>query len=160
MLPYTGWSLRGVRTGTQAGQEPGGRSWFRGHGGLLLTSLLSLFSYFRGWRDNTQDHQPPSGTPHNRLGSPASITYKKMPYRFAYSPVLRKRFPRWGSFLPDDSSFCQVDIKSNWHKEERLLTTEISLRTPREVPNHSDSRLYLSNFLIPWFVEGKRSLAW
>jgi hypothetical protein len=28
--------------GTKAGQEPGSRSWCRGHGGVLLTGLLSL----------------------------------------------------------------------------------------------------------------------
>jgi len=29
-----------IRTGTQAGQEPGGRNWCRGHAGMLLTGLL------------------------------------------------------------------------------------------------------------------------
>jgi hypothetical protein len=35
-------SLKEVRTGTQTGKEPGGRSWYRGHGGVLLTVLLLL----------------------------------------------------------------------------------------------------------------------
>lgn len=35
-------SLEEVRRGTQAGQEPENRSWSRGHGGVLLTSLLPM----------------------------------------------------------------------------------------------------------------------
>jgi hypothetical protein len=35
-------TMEEVRTGTQAGLEPGGRSWCRGHGGALLTGLLPL----------------------------------------------------------------------------------------------------------------------
>jgi len=31
-----------LRIGTQTGQEPGGRSWYRGHGGILLTGLLLM----------------------------------------------------------------------------------------------------------------------
>jgi hypothetical protein len=31
-----------VRTGIHTGQEPGGRNWCRGHGGMLLTGLLPL----------------------------------------------------------------------------------------------------------------------
>ena len=44
--------LRKSKAATQTGQEPGGRNWFRGHGGVLLTGLLILLSY------RTQDHQP------------------------------------------------------------------------------------------------------
>jgi hypothetical protein len=35
-------SLREVRTGTRTGQAPGGRSWCRGYGGVLLTCLIHL----------------------------------------------------------------------------------------------------------------------
>jgi hypothetical protein len=49
-------------------QETGARrSWYKSHGGLLLTGLLSLLSY------RTQDHQPRDDTTHNRLGSPPLI---------------------------------------------------------------------------------------
>jgi hypothetical protein len=49
-------SLKEVGTETQSGQEPGGRSWCRGPGGVLLTALLP------------QDVQPRDGGTHNRLG--------------------------------------------------------------------------------------------
>ena len=35
-------SLEGVRAGTQAGQEPAGRSWCRGHDWVQLTGLLLM----------------------------------------------------------------------------------------------------------------------
>jgi hypothetical protein len=40
-------------------RRPGSRSWCRGQGGMLLTSLLSLLSY------RTQDYHPRDGTTHN-----------------------------------------------------------------------------------------------
>jgi hypothetical protein len=42
ILPHCCWSPKEVRAGTQAGQELGGRSWCRGHGGMFLTGLLLL----------------------------------------------------------------------------------------------------------------------
>jgi hypothetical protein len=41
-LPHFSPSLKGVRTGTQAGQKPEGKSWCRRHGGVLLTGLLIM----------------------------------------------------------------------------------------------------------------------
>jgi hypothetical protein len=41
-LPYCCSSSKGVRTGTQTRQGPGGRSCCRGQGGMLLTGLLPL----------------------------------------------------------------------------------------------------------------------
>ena len=43
------------------------------------------------------------------LSHPSLI--KKMSYKHVYSPVLWRRFLNWGSFLSDDFSLCQVDIK-------------------------------------------------
>ena len=42
MLPHHYPSSKKVRTGTQTGQEPGGRSWCRGHEGVLLTGFLIM----------------------------------------------------------------------------------------------------------------------
>lgn len=42
MLSYHMSSSKEVMTGTQAWQEPGGRSWCRGRGGMLLTGLLPM----------------------------------------------------------------------------------------------------------------------
>jgi len=51
--------------GRNSRQEPGGRSWSRGHGGRLLTGLppglLSYFSYA------TQTHLPRDGTTHSGM---------------------------------------------------------------------------------------------
>lgn len=55
-------------TGTQTVQEPGVRTWLRGHGGVQLTGLLSLLSY------RTQDHQLRDCTIQNGLGLPPSIS--------------------------------------------------------------------------------------
>jgi hypothetical protein len=41
-LPHCCLWPKEVRTGTHIGLEPGGRSWCRGHGGVLLTGLLPL----------------------------------------------------------------------------------------------------------------------
>jgi hypothetical protein len=42
---------------------------------------------------------------------PCQSLVKKMPYRLAYGPVLWRQFLKGGSFLSDDLSLCQVDIK-------------------------------------------------
>jgi hypothetical protein len=48
-LPQHCSSLKEVRTGIQTGQETGGRSWYRGHRGILLFSLLIMTcsAYYR-----------------------------------------------------------------------------------------------------------------
>jgi hypothetical protein len=40
----------------------------------------------------TQDHQPRDGPTHNGLGPPHQSLIKKMPYRLAYSLILRRHF--------------------------------------------------------------------
>ena len=59
-----------------------------------------------------------------------------MPYRLAYSPILRRHFLNRGFVLSDDSSLCQVDIKlvSTW--EGGLWTGAQS-----EAPLHQDRSL-------------------
>ena len=79
---------------TQTEEEPGSRSWGRGHAGVLLTGLLSLLSY------STQ-HCPPS--PHT------SITNQENALQAC--PLLWRYFLNWGSLLSDDSSLHKVDIK-------------------------------------------------
>lgn len=60
-------SLGESKVETQMGQEPGGRSSFRGHGGVPLTDLLpmALLSLIS---NGTKDHQSRTGTMHNNLG--------------------------------------------------------------------------------------------
>jgi hypothetical protein len=50
-----------------------------------------------------------SVTIHNGLG-PSHQTLRKMPYRLTDSPTLWRHFSQ-ASFLSDNSSFCQFDIK-------------------------------------------------
>jgi hypothetical protein len=68
ILPYS-CSSKEVWTGAQAGQEPGGRGWCRGHGEVLFTGLLSLLSY------RTQNHQYRDGTNHFGLDPPTSTNH-------------------------------------------------------------------------------------
>ena len=61
---------------------------------------------------------------HHGLGPPISITNYEMPYRLAYSLILRRHFLNGGCHLSDDSSLCQVDVKiartaSQWERVEK-----------------------------------------
>jgi len=67
-LPGHSPSLKEVRTGTQAGLDPGGRSWYRGHRGCYLLARSSWLSY------RTQHHQPRHGATHNGLAPPLLIS--------------------------------------------------------------------------------------
>jgi hypothetical protein len=51
-----------VRPGTKAGQEPGDRSWHRGHGGCCLLTPLPPIAF--------QNYQPRGGPTHNWLPPP------------------------------------------------------------------------------------------
>jgi hypothetical protein len=76
----------------------GSRSWCRGHGGMLLTGLLSYRS---------QDDQPRDVTTHNGPSHPWSLI-EKMPYSW----ISWRHFLKGGSFLCDNSSLCQVDTQN------------------------------------------------
>ena len=67
-LPRHCWSSKKVRTGTQEGLEPGGRSWYRGHGIFATRGLLRVLS------PRTQDHQSRDGSTHNVMGPSPSLT--------------------------------------------------------------------------------------
>ena len=90
-ISLTVWSSsKAVRKGIQTGQEPGGRVWSRGHGGVLLTDLLSLLSYrTQAWAFSYQ------------------LLVKKMPY----SEVLWRLYLNWGFLVSNKSNLCQVDVK-------------------------------------------------
>jgi hypothetical protein len=104
-LPTHNSSLKEVRTETQAGKEPGGRSWCRDHGRVLFTGLLSLLSY------RTQDQQPRYSTTHNGLDPPPHrLPINKISFKLLWSLILR-HFLSWGSVSSDDFSVCQVDLR-------------------------------------------------
>jgi hypothetical protein len=83
-------SLREVRgwwRQTKAGQEPGGRSWCRGHGEVLLTGLLlraCSVCYC------TQDHHPSVGTTHKEFG--LLISLRKITCSFPTDQSYRGNF--------------------------------------------------------------------
>ena len=109
-LPHQCSPSKEVRTGTQTGQKPGGRSWCRCCEGMLLTGLLrmacSVCSLIESRTSNLLMAPPTMGL---ALSQPPLI--KTTPYRFTFSWILWKHFLNWGSLLSDDSSLCQVDIK-------------------------------------------------
>lgn len=68
-------SLEEIRTGTQAGQRPGGRGWCRNFGvSCLLACWLVQHGLLRVLSCRTQNHQPRDSTTHNRLGPSLSIS--------------------------------------------------------------------------------------
>jgi len=98
--------LKEVRTGTQTGQGPGGRSWRRDHGGVLLTSLLPMANsvyFLTECRTTCPKVAPPTmgwALPHQSL-------IETMPLR----QILWRHSLNWGPLLFSDSSLCQVTAK-------------------------------------------------
>jgi hypothetical protein len=83
--PQCSPSLKEVRTGTQTGQEPRGRTGAEDYEGASLTELLSLLSY------RTKDH--PGMTPPTMYWAlPLQSLIKRITYRSTYSPILRRHF--------------------------------------------------------------------
>ena len=91
-LPNCCPSPKEVRTGTQTGQEPGGRSWCRRYEGGLLTVLLLMAC-------------SPCFLIEPGMAPP---TTEKMPYSW----ISWRDFLNWGSFLCDNSSLYQVDTQN------------------------------------------------
>jgi hypothetical protein len=78
-LPDHSPSLEEVRTGTQAGLEPGGRGRCRSLGGVLLADLLPQASEaYLLIEPRTTSHKMAS--PAMRWALPSLITNEKMPY--------------------------------------------------------------------------------
>lgn len=91
-------SLKEVRAGTQAGQEPEGRSWCRRPRSVLLGGLLCLLSY-RTQGDRSQRAGP----------SPTDHPLRKCPTGLPLAPSMRHfsiEDPSSHSF----QSLCQIDI--------------------------------------------------
>jgi hypothetical protein len=82
----------------------GSRSWCRGHGGMLLTGLLSLAcsACFLIKR------VPAQRWPHLQGALPPWSLIEKMPHSW----ISWRYFPSWSSFLGDNSSLCQVDTQN------------------------------------------------
>ena len=123
-LPYHCLSPKKIKTWTLAGQEHGGRSWYRSHGGVLLTVLFSLHS------DRTQDHLPRRCPTHNGLVPPTLSLIKEMPYRLADTSFYRGIF----STKAPSSTMTLVCVKLTWLLSAQLtncqLDTQTSLLSP------------------------------
>lgn len=83
-------------------QEPRGRSWSRGQGGICLPacSLSGLVGFL--W------HPEPTAEGRNHLHQ---SLIKTMHYRLVYLPVLQRRVLSWESLFPNDSNLGRVDLK-------------------------------------------------
>ena len=106
-LPDHSPSLEEVRTGTQAELESGGRSWCRGHGGVLLTGLLPM-ACSACFLVEPRTTSPGMALPTMGWALPHWWLIVKMPYSWI---VWRYVF-NWGSFLSSDSSLGQVDTQN------------------------------------------------
>jgi hypothetical protein len=80
------------------------RSWFRGHGGVLLTGLLSLTCSACSL---IEPRLPAQRWHHPQGDLPTWSLIEKMPYSW----ISWRHFPNWSSFLCDNYSLCQVDTK-------------------------------------------------
>jgi hypothetical protein len=108
---HTSTSLsREVGTGTEAGQEPGGRSGCRGCGEMLLAGLFSVAPSAR-FLIEPRTASPGMAPPTMGWPLPCQLLIRKMLFKPAYSLILWRHFLNCGSFLSDDFSSCQVDIK-------------------------------------------------
>jgi hypothetical protein len=107
MLLHYCSSLKEVRTGTQPGQEPRGRSWFGGHRKSWLTDLF-LMVYSAGFLTEPRNTSPGMATPTSGWALWHQSLIKKMSYSsfFNFSPL---RFPllRWQKVVPSGHNTSQ-----------------------------------------------------
>ena len=112
------------------------RSWCGGHGGIFLTGLLPLVCSVCSLiepKNTCQQMVLPTRGP---SPSPWSLI-EKMPHNC----ISWRHFPNWNSFLCDNSSLCQIDIKlvnilictgwfcvSTCHRLELLQRKELQLQ--------------------------------
>jgi hypothetical protein len=83
----------------------GSRSWFRGHGGMLLTGLLPLACSACSLIEPKTTS--PEMVPPTRGLSSLITNWENAPQL-----DLMEAFPNWSSFLCDNSSLCQVDTQN------------------------------------------------
>jgi hypothetical protein len=88
--------------GMDSDQEPGGRSWCRSHGGVLLAGLLHMAC------SAPFLIKPRDGTTHHGPALPQWSLVKKMPYSW----ISWRHFLSWSPFLFDDPNMYQVDTRN------------------------------------------------
>ena len=117
-LPHRCSSLKEVKTGIQTEQEPGGSSWCRGHGGVLLISLLFMACWVYLLKESNMI-SPGMAPPTVEQAFP----YWPLIAKTSYSWISWRQFLTWGFFLSGNSSLCQIDTQnqpvcyesSDWH---------------------------------------------
>jgi hypothetical protein len=95
---------------TNGGQDwnssrSGSRSWWRVHGGMLLTGLLPL-ACSGCFLIEPKTTSPGMASP--TRGPPPWSPTKKVPHSW----ISWRHFPNWSSFLCNNSSLCQVDTQN------------------------------------------------
>ena len=118
--------LKEVRTGTQTGHEfkPGGRSWCRGHGEVLLTGLLYITR--SAWLLIEPRTLSPGMAPPTVGWALPHWSWRKV----AYCWILWSHFLHWGSFLPAVLACVKLTHKASQSKPSPLLiSVAASLQT-------------------------------
>jgi hypothetical protein len=97
---------KGSQDWNHTGQEPGGRRWCRGHGGMFLTDLfpLACSACFLIEPRTSPGMAPPTMV---WALSPRSLIEK-----MSYSWISWRHFLKGGSFLWNNFSLCQVDTET------------------------------------------------
>jgi hypothetical protein len=103
------FSLHWVSLWGKSEQEPGGRSWCRGHGSVLLTGLISLLCY------NSKDNQARVALPTVSVPLPHQLSIKKNHCRLPHRPVWWGNFLNWGSLFSNGSDIHQTGKKNSQH---------------------------------------------
>jgi hypothetical protein len=117
-LPLCCSSMKEVRTGNQTGQEPGGRSWCRSHGGMMLTGFLHIAC--SNLSDETHGLWLRDDSTHYELDPPpVIITGKTALQRDLTEAFLKYRINKdgWESLSDKPcSKHCQISSAS-WKKQ-------------------------------------------
>ena len=103
-------SPRKVQVGTQTGQKPEDRSWYRGYAGGLLPGFLFI-ACSACFLTACNTVSPVVVLPRKRWAQPHQSSIKKMYHRLACNHILWKHFLSLSFLLSNDSCLCQVDTK-------------------------------------------------
>lgn len=107
---YLAYTFVSVHHKRKSGQESEGRSWCRGHGGVLLTGLLPM-ACLTCFLIEPRTTSTGDGKTHNGLGPPHQPLIKKMLDRFTNSLILWIHFSQLRS-----PSFRELYLGLSWHK--------------------------------------------
>lgn len=115
-LPPCCPSPREARTGTQTGQEPEGRSWWKSRGGVLLANLLPIICSTCFLIEPRTSN--PGTVPHTMACPLSYQSLRKCPMCWPTVWFYGRDFLIWSSILSNDFSLCQTDI--NYPMQTRL----------------------------------------